>query len=345
MTELVTDFRVLFERAPAPYLVLAPHLTIVAVSDAYLARDHDRSATRSSARGCSTSFPTTRRPRRDRRQQPARVARPGARSSARRTRWRCRSTTSAGPTARAAGSRSGYWSPVNSPVARRDGEIALHHPPRRGRDRVRPSTPTAIAEREATQALQSRAARLEHELYAAPRSCSAPTTICASCRTARRPRGADHRRPEPAKRMPGRSRARSPSCARSEEQLRQAQKMEAVGRLAGGVAHDFNNLLSVILSYQRRCCSANCRAARPCRRDLPARSTSAGQRAAELTRQLLAFSRQQVLEPQVLDLNDVVAGMDQMLRAAARRGHRADAACRRATSDRCRPIPGRSSRC
>src|SRR5581483_3632711 len=96
-----------------------------------------------------------------------------------------------------------------------------------------------------------------------------------------------------------------------EAQLRQAQKMEAVGRLAGGVAHDFNNMLTAIMSY-----------AELVQHDLPDQSPaqddlneirSAARRAADLTRQLLAFSRQQLLEPRVLDLNEVVVGLEKML--------------------------------
>jgi PAS domain S-box-containing protein len=97
-----------------------------------------------------------------------------------------------------------------------------------------------------------------------------------------------------------------------EEQLRQSQKMEAVGQLAGGVAHDFNNLLTVI--------SGNC--------DLILSGTSAddphrgplsdiraaGERAANLTRQLLAFSRKQVLAPRLVDVHDVISDMERMLR-------------------------------
>jgi two-component system cell cycle sensor histidine kinase/response regulator CckA len=97
----------------------------------------------------------------------------------------------------------------------------------------------------------------------------------------------------------------------SEEQLRQSQKMEAVGRLAGGVAHDFNNVLSVILSYAEMMV-ADLKPGDPMRGDVE-EIRKAGARAADLTRQLLMFSRQNVVEPKVLDLNDVLVGMDKML--------------------------------
>ncbi len=100
--------------------------------------------------------------------------------------------------------------------------------------------------------------------------------------------------------------------AKLQEQLQQAQKMESIGRLAGGVAHDFNNLLTVINGYTGMLLGE-------VRNDDPlhdrlAEIERAGNRAAELTRQLLAFSRKQVIEPRVLDLNEAVEEVTKMLR-------------------------------
>jgi PAS domain S-box-containing protein len=99
---------------------------------------------------------------------------------------------------------------------------------------------------------------------------------------------------------------------RLEDQFRQAQKMEAVGRLAGGIAHDFNNLLTTILGYSHLILG-NFKPDDPQRLDVEEIRT-AGERAAALTKQLLAFSRKQVIEPKILEVNAVVANLDKMLR-------------------------------
>ncbi|HEX9704730.1 MAG TPA: PAS domain S-box protein [Gemmatimonadales bacterium] len=97
-----------------------------------------------------------------------------------------------------------------------------------------------------------------------------------------------------------------------ETQLRQAQKMEAVGRLAGGVAHDFNNILTAIFGYADLL-AEEFPDASPARQAIE-EIRKAAQRASGLTRQLLAFSRQQVLEPVVLNINELVQDFDKMLR-------------------------------
>jgi PAS domain S-box-containing protein len=96
-----------------------------------------------------------------------------------------------------------------------------------------------------------------------------------------------------------------------EDQLRQAQKMEAVGMLAGGVAHDFNNLLTIITGYSQLILN-NLRLDDPNRHSVE-QIMKAGERAAALTKQLLAFSRRQVLQPKVLDLNQLVTRLGAML--------------------------------
>jgi PAS domain S-box-containing protein len=100
------------------------------------------------------------------------------------------------------------------------------------------------------------------------------------------------------------------SLRRSEQQLRQSQKMEAVGRLAGGIAHDFNNLLTAIGGYTELLLDK----LPPEQRDDAEQIRHAADRAAALTKQLLAFTRRQVVQRESLDLNDVVRDMDRLLR-------------------------------
>ncbi len=116
--------------------------------------------------------------------------------------------------------------------------------------------------------------------------------------------------------MPG----SEPNAEDLDEQMRQAQKMEAVGRLAGGIAHDFNNLLTVIKGYCDLCTAGHAAsngdgamAAKIPVVDYLAEIRRAANRAADLTGQLLAFSRQQVLQPKVIDLNEGIRDLRRML--------------------------------
>ena len=97
-----------------------------------------------------------------------------------------------------------------------------------------------------------------------------------------------------------------------EAELRQSQKMEAVGRLTGGIAHDFNNLLSVIIGNMQLLARSLRESPRLLRQAETA--LNAAMRGAELTRRLLAFARQQVLEPKIVDLNLLLTGMYELLR-------------------------------
>ena len=96
------------------------------------------------------------------------------------------------------------------------------------------------------------------------------------------------------------------------EQIQLSHRLEAIGRLSGGVAHDFNNLLGVIIGYSEAM-KKRMPGSDPNREAID-EIHNAGKRAASLTQQLLAFSRKQVLEPQVLDLNAIVAEAEKMLR-------------------------------
>jgi nitrogen-specific signal transduction histidine kinase/CheY-like chemotaxis protein len=102
------------------------------------------------------------------------------------------------------------------------------------------------------------------------------------------------------------------ALSKSEDHLRQAQKMEAVGRLAGGIAHDFNNLLTTIMGYSSMLYD-RLAGDEPAQEEVIYIQTAA-ERAASLTQQLLTFSRRRVLQPTVLSLNEMIADFDRMLR-------------------------------
>jgi nitrogen-specific signal transduction histidine kinase/CheY-like chemotaxis protein len=102
---------------------------------------------------------------------------------------------------------------------------------------------------------------------------------------------------------------------RTQQQLAQSQKMEAIGRLAGGLAHDFNNILGVVLGYGEQ--TLQTLSPEAAERRYVQRMVEAGNRAARLVQQLLAFSRKQVLQPRIINLNSVVVEMKQLLERLA----------------------------
>ncbi len=303
------DFRALFEAAPDLYLVLAPDLTIVAVSDAYLRAtltvreailgrslfevfpDNPDDATATGVANLRASL--------------SRVLKSRAPDAMAVQKYDLRRSDGS-----ATVFEERYWSPINSPVCGPDGAVShIIHRVEDVTEFVRLKERGHERDRVAEE-LRTRAGQMEVEVYRRAqevqeanrrlRELQAELESRVAARTA-----ALHRE------SAGREQAEE-ALRQKEEQLRHAQKMEAVGRLAGGIAHDFNNVLSVILSYSDMILS-EVKSDDPVRGDIEEIRT-AGKRAADLTRQLLLFSHQQVLEPKVLDLNDLLGGMEKMIR-------------------------------
>ncbi len=309
------DFRALFESAPGLYLVLTPDFTIVGVSDAYLRATMTRRED-ILGRGLFEVFP-------DNPDDPGATGVANLRASLTRVLAQGRPDAMAvqkydirRPESEGGGFEERHWSPVNSPVFGSDGEMAyIIHRVEDVTEFVRLKEQGTEQHRVAEE-LRSRADVMEAEIYRRAqeiqeanrqlRDLQAELEHRVEARTADLVRTNQELQQEIAER-----RRAEEALRRSEERLRQSQKLEAVGRLAGGVAHDFNNLLSVILSYAELLL----RRLEPAERfrDELSEIQCAGRRAADLTRQLLAFSRQQVLDPTILDVNEVIAGVSGML--------------------------------
>ncbi len=314
-TPPLPDFRILFESAPGLYLVLATDFTIVAVSDAYL---HATMTRREEivGRGLFDVFP-------DNPDDPAATGVANLKASLDRALAHGRPDAMAvqkydirRPESEGGAFEERHWSPVNSPVFDERGEVAyIIHRVEDVTEFVRLKQ-EGSEERKIAEELRTRAGMMEAEIYRRAqeiqdanrrlRDLHADLERRVEARTADLKRANEELQWEISERQ-----KTEEALRRSEEQLRQAQKLEAIGRLAGGIAHDFNNLLTVILSYSEVLLEL-IGPERPMRAEVE-EIQRAGVRAADLTRQLLAFSRQQVFDPAVLDLNQVLTGVHKML--------------------------------
>jgi signal transduction histidine kinase len=329
------DFRTLFESAPGLYLVLTPKLEIVAVSDAYL-RATMTTREQILGRGIFEIFP-------DNPDDPAATGVRNLKASLDRVLQNRRADVM--PLQRYDVRRPKdphgpfehrYWSPFNSPVLGSNGrvEFIIH--------RVEDVTEFVQLQQarqqwqEQTAALETRAAQMESEVYLRSQEVAESNQ---RLRVANEQLGRLYQRishlmrragdeltpdEQPAsgryelseqelspEEMLARIEHLMTEHKRLEDHLRQSQKMEAVGQLAGGVAHDFNNLLTVITGHSvmlQQELSDTHAAIRL--KEIEA----AAHRAATLTGQLLAFSRKQVMQPRIVSVNKVVAGVEELLR-------------------------------
>lgn len=295
-TELLPtpDYRALFETAPGLYLVLTPQLQIVAVSDAYLrATMTDRDAIL--GRELFDVFPDnpddpTADGVANLRQSLQRVVRTRVQDSMAVQKYDIRRPESEG-----GGFEERFWSPVNCPVLDADGGLRyIIHRVEDVTALIRLKEQGAEQSRLAEE-LRSRTAQMELEIYRRAQELQTANELVRDLNSE----------------LEQRVELRTVELRKVEERLLHSQKMEAIGRLAGSIAHDFNNLLSVILSYSSLVI-ADLKPVDPMRADVE-QIRKASERAADLTRQLLAFSRQQVMEPQIVDLSLILEGMEGML--------------------------------
>jgi len=292
------DFRHLFEALPGLYLVLSPDLTIVAVSEAYLSATLTRRE-EILGRGIFEVFP-------DNPEDPGATGVANLSASLQRVLDLGRADAMAvqkydiqRPASLGGGFEERFWSPVNSPVLSPDGQVRfIIHRVEDVTEFVRLREAHRV-QGELTDELKDQAARMEAEVFRRAQELQEANRQLRNLQ-AELERRVQERTAE--------LQEAGEALKRSEEQLRQAQKMEAVGRLAGGIAHDFNHLLTVDITGAE---SLELRIGEARNVDPIQRSA---ERAARLTGQLLAFSRQQVLAPQALDLNAVLEGIQPILK-------------------------------
>ena len=326
------DFRLLFESAQGLYLVLTPRFEIIAVSDAYL-RSTMTKRDQIIGRGVFEVFP-------DNPDDPHATGVRQLRASLESVlRTRLPDTMAVQkydirrPESEGGGFEERYWSPVNSPVAGPAGEVIyiIHRV-----EDVTEFIRLKQAGEAATHALLTRSEQMEAEIFhRAQELAETNRQLSAANHELERLYGqisslmtqaddelrvsrgepenpAVHQQPIGVEEMLRRVGELITGHKRLEEELRQSQKMEAVGLLAGGIAHEFNNVLNVIIGYSKLLLQ-KLPAGEKTYRQI-AEICKAGERAAGLTQQLLAFSRKQVLQPRVVNFADTLREMDHLVR-------------------------------
>jgi signal transduction histidine kinase len=309
------DYQQLFRSVPSLYLVLTPELEIAEVSDNYLRATMTERA-EIVGRSIFDVFP-------DNPDDPTATGVRNLGDSLRRAIASKRPDSMAvqkydirRPESEGGGFEERYWSPLNSPVLDEDGEVLyIVHRADDVTEFVNMQRQGVEQQRVADE-LRTRAGMMEVEIFRRAqelqesnrrlRELQSDLEARVVARTADLQQTNEELLRETQER-----RKTELALVRSEEQLRQAQKLEAVGRLAGGIAHDFNNLLSVVLSYSTLLLG-DMRTSDPHRLEIE-EIKRAGERAAELTRQLLAFSRQQILDRRLLDINLIVGDLKNIL--------------------------------
>jgi len=306
------DFRALFEGIPGLYLVLRPDLTIAAVSAAYLAATMTRRE-EILDRDIFDVFP-------DNPDDPMATGVSNLRASLLCVIEDRVSDTMAvqkydvrRPASEGGGFEERHWSPVNSPVLSDTGDVVwIIHRVEDVTEFIRAKQQEQVQERQ-TQDLRERAERMEAEIFR--RAQELQRSNRALRESEERLRHLNETLEQRVLERTGQLEAEVRERERAQEALRDTQKLEAMGRLAGGVAHDFNNLLTVIEGTAELLLD---RLQSP--EDVQAVNTieRAAERGARLTRQLLTFSRQQALRPERVDLRSRVQDVTELLQRALR---------------------------